>query len=75
MRTAAFFIEDNTGDGLDPPGHLPQVPKEKKWKPPPSRHPELELFLSSIRSDLINPQNIKLANQRRTGCFKTIKKF
>ena len=35
------------------------VAKEKKWKPPTSRYPELELFLANVRRDLINPENIK----------------
>ena len=61
LRTAVFFIETNPEDGQEPSSHLPQVAKEKKWKPPPSRYPELELFLSSVRRDLINPGNIKLA--------------
>ena len=44
LRTAAFFIEANPEDSQGPPSHLPQVPKEKKYEPPPSRYPELELF-------------------------------
>ena len=66
LRTAVFFIEANPEDSQGPPSHLPQVPKEKKWKPPPSRYPELELFLSSVRRDLINPRNIKLARDNLT---------
>jgi len=66
LRTAVFFIESNPEDSQEPPSHLPQVPKEKKWKPPPSRYPELELFLSSVRRDLINPRNIKSARDNLT---------
>ena len=66
LRTAVFFIESNPEDSQEPPSHLPQVPKEKKWKPPPSRYPELELFLSSVRRNLINPQNIKSARDNLT---------
>ena len=66
LRTAVFFIESNPEDGQESSSHLPQVPKEKKWKPPPSRYPELELFLASVRRDLINPRNIKLARDNLT---------
>ena len=66
LRTAVFFIESNPEDSQEPPSHLPQVPKEKKWKPPPSRYPELEIFLSSVRRDLINPRNIKSARDNLT---------
>jgi len=59
LRTAAFFMDTNPDDDLPTPSHLPRVPKEKKWRPPTSRYPELELFLANVRRDLINPENIK----------------
>ena len=38
---------------------LPQVPGNKNWRPPLSKYPELELFLSNIRKDVLNPNSIK----------------
>ena len=58
--------ENNLEDRQESPSHLSQVPKEKKWKPPPSRYLELERFLSSVRRDLIKPRNIKLARDNLT---------
>ena len=49
-------------DNLAVPNHLPRVPKDRKWKPPTSRYPELELFLANVRRDLINPENIRQAS-------------
>ena len=61
LRTAAFFIDSNPDENLTVHSHLPRVPKDKKWKPPTSRYPELELFLANVRRDLINPENIRQA--------------
>ena len=61
LRSAAFFIDSNSDENLTVHGHLPRVPKGKKWKPPTSRYPELELFLANVRRDLINPDNIRQA--------------
>ena len=61
LRSAAFFIDSNPDENLTVPSHLPRVPKDKKWKPPTSRYPELELFLANVRRDLINPENIRQA--------------
>ena len=61
LRSAAFFIDSNPDENLTVHGHLPRVPKDKKWKPPTSRYPELELFLANVRRDLINPDNIRQA--------------
>ena len=58
LRTAAFFMESNLDDSPAVPSQLPQVPKDRKWKPPTSRYPELELFLANVRRDIINPENI-----------------
>ena len=60
-RTAAFFIDANPDDNPAVPSYLPRAPKDRKWKPPTSRYPELELFLAKVRHDLINPENIRQA--------------
>ena len=39
--------------------HLPLIPGKKGWKPPISKFPELELFLSSVRKDILNPHNMR----------------
>ena len=39
--------------------HLPPIPGKKAWKPPISKFPELELFLSSVRKDILNPRKIR----------------
>ena len=62
LRTAAFFVDSNPDDNLTVPCHLPQVPKDRKWKPPTSRYPELGLFLANVRRDLIDPENIRQAS-------------
>ena len=41
--------------GLNAESHLPRIPGKKKWKPPVSKYPELELFLSNIKKEIINP--------------------
>ena len=61
LRSAAFFIDSNPDESLTVPSHLPRVPKDKKWKPPTSRYPELELFLANVRRDLINPETTRQA--------------
>ena len=74
LRSAAFFNDSNPDENLTAPSHLPRVPKDKKWKPPTSRYPELELFLANVRRDLINPENISQArdnlSKKGTRCFK-----
>ena len=39
--------------------HLPPIPGKKGWKPPISKFPELELFLSNVRKDILNPRYIR----------------
>ncbi|XP_022810516.1 uncharacterized protein LOC111347550 [Stylophora pistillata] len=77
LRTAAFFIDSNPDDNLTNPSHLPRVPKDRKWKPPTSRYPELELFLANVRRDLINPENIWQArdnlSKKERGALKKLK--
>ena len=41
------------------PSHFPQVPKERKWRPPMSRYLELELFLANAWLNFINPKIIR----------------
>ena len=61
LRTSVFFLEktDEPEEDQEKPHHLPPVPGNKNWRPPLSKYPELELFLSNIRKDVLNP-NIKL---------------
>ncbi|KAJ7314872.1 hypothetical protein OS493_039097, partial [Desmophyllum pertusum] len=62
LRTAVFFLEKEaaeSNDNTEIQSHLPRVPRKKKWKPPTSKFPELELFLSNVRKDMLNPQNIR----------------
>ena len=58
LRTAVFFLEkkqDETEEHEDAESHLPRIPGKKKWKPPVSKYPELELFFSNIKKEIINP--------------------
>ena len=77
LRTAAFFVDSNPDDNLTVPCHLPQVPKDRKWKPPTSRYPELGLFLANVRRDLIDPENIRQASdnlsQKEQAALKELK--
>ena len=61
LRAAVFFLEklDEPEEGQEKSHLLPQVPGKKKWRPPLSKYPELELFLSNIRKDVLNPNSIK----------------
>ena len=63
LRTAVFFLEksDESEECPEMPRHLLQVPGKKIWRPPVSKYPELELFLSNIRKDPLNPNNIRTA--------------
>ena len=47
--------------------HLLRIPGNKSWKPPMSRIPELELFFSNIRKDLLNPNNISIRDNLSKG--------
>ena len=61
LRTAVFFLEKDTEESTvrnQDRSHLPSIPGKKGWKPPVSKFPELELFLSNIRKDIINPRNV-----------------
>ena len=62
MRQALEKDRPTITNNLAVPSHLPQVPKDRKWKPPTSRYPELGLFLANVRRDLINPENIRQAS-------------
>ena len=35
--------------------NMPPVPSKGKWDPPKSVFPEVELFLSEVRNDILNP--------------------
>jgi hypothetical protein len=62
LRTAVFFMEkdpEEPASDEQSQNHLPPIPGKKGWKPPISKLPELELFLSSIRKDILNPCNIR----------------
>ena len=61
LRTAVFFLEklDGPEESQERSHLLPQVPGNKNWRPPLSKYPELELFLSNIRKDILNPNSIK----------------
>ena len=63
LRTAVFFLEKDPEEPASTDkqsqNHLPPIPGKKSWKPPISKFPELELFLSNIRQDIINPRNIR----------------
>ena len=62
LRTAVFFLEKNPEDSDDQaatPSHLPKVPGKRNWKPPVSKYPEIELFLSNVRKDLLDPNNVR----------------
>ena len=61
LRTAVFFMEkdpEELASNTHSQDHLPLIPGKKGWKPPISKFPELELFLSSVRKDILNPRNI-----------------
>ena len=62
LRTAVFSLEklDEPEEGQERSHHWPPVPGHKNWRPPLSKYPELELFLSNIRKDVLNPKNSKL---------------
>ena len=57
-----FFLQkfDEPEGGQEKSHHFPPVPGNKNWRPPLSKYPELELFLSNIRKEILNPNNIKL---------------
>ena len=61
LRTAVFFLEklDGPEESQERSHLLLQVPGNKNWRPPLSKYPELELFLSHIRKDILNPNSIK----------------
>ena len=60
--TAIFFLEKSDEPEECPEMHyLPQVPGKKIWRPLTSKHPELELFLSNVRKDLLTLSNIRKA--------------
>ena len=61
LRTAVFFLEklDEPEEGQEKSHLLPQVPGNKNWRPPLPKYPELELFLSNIRKDVLNPNSTK----------------
>ena len=61
LRTAVFFLEKETEESTvrnQDRSHLPSIPGKKGWKPPVSKFPELDHFLSNIRKDIINPRNV-----------------
>ena len=73
LRTAVFFVEklDEPEEGQEKSNHLSQVPGNKNWRPPLSKYPGLELFLSNIRKDVLNPNSITLTKDNlseRTSC-------
>ena len=62
LRTAVFFMEkdlEEPASNEQSQNHLPPIPGKKAWKPPISKFPELELFLSSVRKDILNPRKIR----------------
>ena len=60
LRTAVFFMEKDPDEpASSKQSHLPPIPGKKSWKPPISKFPELELFLSNVRKDIFNPRNIR----------------
>ena len=70
---------EETEEHLETVSHLPRVTGKKTWKPLPSKHPELELFLSNIRKEILNPENMRsvrpnLLKGKRTA-LKELKKF
>ena len=62
LRTAVFFMEkdpEEPASNVHSQNHLPPIPGKKGWKPPISKFPELELFLSNVRKDILNPRYIR----------------
>ena len=62
LRTAVFFMEkdaEEPASNVHSQDHLPPIPGKKGWKPPISKFPELELFLSNVRKDILNPRYIR----------------
>ena len=62
LRTAVFFMEkdaEEPSSNVHSQDHLPPIPGKKGWKPPISKFPELELFLSNVRKDILNPRYIR----------------
>ena len=61
LRTAVFLMEkdpEELASNVQSQNHLPPIPGKKGCKPPISKFPELELFLSSVRKDILNPRNV-----------------
>ncbi|XP_068704634.1 52 kDa repressor of the inhibitor of the protein kinase-like [Montipora foliosa] len=65
LQTAVFFIENSPEDSQESTGHLPKVPKEKKWKPPPSRKHSVDS--NAQQSCKIDPCNVDIPNGDQTG--------
>ena len=63
LRTTVFFLEkdpeESASTDKQSQNHLPPIPGKKRWKPPISKFPKLELLLPNIRQDIINPRNIR----------------
>ena len=56
IRIAVHFGTKNHQDRPESQ-HYPPVPSKSTWNPPKSTIPEVELFLSNIREDILDPQN------------------
>ena len=60
IRLATYFYKKEEQPVEDQQGtNLPPVPSKSKWIPPKSSYPEVELFLSEIRKDILNPKNCR----------------
>ena len=62
LRAAVFFHRDDVNNNPSTSPHQPVFPTVKKvssWKAPVSHIPELELFLDSVRTELLDPRNVR----------------
>ena len=72
LRSAVFLHnqDDNNDSSVDDDvPSLPTIKKPTSWKAPVSCFPELELFLESVKTDLLNPDNVLSICLNRTAAI------